>query len=54
MYTQIEGQGKQPRWVSRRDTCKVEGSNTRDHAVFQPGHIASEKAHRRILTSVVR
>lgn len=43
-----------PRWVSLRDTCKLEGSNTRDHAVFRPGHTASRKAHRRMLQSVAR
>ena len=53
MWTNIAPPGKPPRWISRRDTCKVEGSNTLDHAVFQPGHTASSKAHQRMLLSVV-
>lgn len=45
------GSDENSRWMSVRDTCKVEGSNRRDHAVFQPGHTASQKSHRRIDTS---
>ena len=53
MYTNI-GTLENPHWISRRDSCKVEGSNTLDHNVFQPGHTASQKAHRRMLLSVAR
>jgi hypothetical protein len=53
MYTDI-GTKERPRWISRRDTCKLEGSNTRDHAVFQPGHISSVKGNARITLSIVR
>ena len=53
MYTNI-GTEENPHWISRRDTCKVEGSNTKDHKVFQAGHTASPKAQRRLLLSVAR
>jgi hypothetical protein len=53
MYTDI-GTKERPRWISRRDTCKLEGSNTRDHAVFQPGHTSAQKANARLALSIVR
>ncbi|KAK3240359.1 hypothetical protein CYMTET_49792 [Cymbomonas tetramitiformis] len=53
MYTNL-GTEDDPHFISRRGTSKVEGSNPRDHRVFQPGRTGLTKAHRRLLWSVVR
>ena len=52
MYTNL-GSEEQPRYKSRRDTSKLEGSNAKDHAIFQPARVTCQKAHRRMLQHVV-
>lgn len=53
MYTNL-GTEDAPKYICRRDTWKLEGSNTRDHEVFQRASTDPWKAHDRHLQDVVR
>ena len=53
MYINL-GTEDAPKYICRRDTCKLEGSNSRDHEVFQCASTDPWKAHDRLLQDVVR